>query len=26
LPEPVVLSGQLLGQNAGEVTCSKGNN
>jgi len=26
LPAPVVLSGQLLGQNAGEVTCSKGNN
>jgi LCP family protein required for cell wall assembly len=26
LSEPVVLSGQLLGQNAGEVTCSKGNN
>jgi LCP family protein required for cell wall assembly len=26
LPEPVVLSGQVLGQNAGEVTCSKGNN
>ena len=26
LPDPVVLSGQVLGQNAGEVTCSKGNN
>jgi LCP family protein required for cell wall assembly len=26
LPPPVVLSGQVLGQNAGEVTCSKGNN
>jgi LCP family protein required for cell wall assembly len=26
LAPPVVLSGQVLGQNAGEVTCSKGNN
>lgn len=26
LPAPVVLSGQVPGQNAGEVTCSKGNN
>jgi len=26
LPEPVVLSGQIPGQSAAEVTCSKGNN